>query len=506
MSSSVRPGPAMNRSNVWLRAGTVAAAIVIVALITFVPPGTNDLWLQEAIGRLIWTSGEIPRTALFPFTEASQFPFHAHEWLASLAFYFLDHWLGQRNLIFVKGLLGLALFGLCWRLSFRLNRSLFASVVVSLAAMVAANYRCYLRPELFAQLFTVIVLSLLVEFKAGGGWRNLLACVPVALLWANIHGSFPVALVLAAAFAAGAAIEGLAATNNGRLRASARSAWPYLICAALMALVMLLNPYGARLFRFAWDLENAAFLRSYIYEWTPTLHGMFVGSRGFWAFLAFLIFSTAVLFVGRRNVPVAGWLLLLGFGILALRTQRHIVFFAMVSVYPLSAAFRSLVARFEASSAAHGAILALLVASAGLIVRYGNLYGGYPYYVVSNNFSLPLVEFLDRPRLRGNVLNSYELGSELIYRYYPRLRPAIDSRVDVYGEKYFLELLRLNSDERALKAFIARYHVDYILLLQRDFDLGIRHMLNLRDDGWRIIFADGKVVMLGRPSRAARIE
>ena len=63
-----------------------------------------------------------------------------------------------------------------------------------------------------------------------------------------------------------------------------------------------------------------------------------------------------------------------------------------------------------------------------------------------------------------------------------------------------LELLRLNSDERALKAFVARYHVDYILLLQQDFDRGIRHMPQIQDDGWRIIFADGKVVLLGRPS------
>ncbi len=489
----------MKSSETWLRAAAVAAAIVTVALLTFVPPGSNDLWLHAAIGRMIWTDGEIPQTALFPFTEASQFPFHAHEWLSSLTLYLLDDRLGHRNLIFVKGLLGLALFGLCWRLSFRLSRGLFASLVVSLAAMATANFRFFLRPELFALMFAVIILSLLVEFRAGGRWRNLLACVPVALLWANCHGSFPVALVLAATFAAGAAAEAFSSTKDSRLRASARAARPYLICALLMALVMQLNPYGAHLFRFAWDLENAAFVRSYIYEWTPTLYGPFVGSRGFWAFLLFLAFSATVLSFGWREVPVAGWLLLLAFGYLALGTSRHIAFFALVSVYPLSAAIRGIASRLETLPVVRGVVPALLAACAGLLVRYGNLHGGFPYHVVSNNFSLLLVEFLDRPQLRGNVLNSYALGSELIYRYYPRLRPAIDSRVDVYGEKYFLGLLRLNSDEEALKAFIARYHVNYILQLQRDFDQGIRRMPHLRDDGWHVIFADGAVVMLGRP-------
>ena len=489
----------MSSSDTWLRAGTVAAAIVAVAVITFIPPGTNDLWLDAALGRMIWSSGEIPRTVLFPFTEASQFPFAAHEWLSSVTLYLLIHLLGHANLIFAKGALGLALFGLCWRLSYRLSGNLFASSLVSLAAMAAANFRFYLRPELFGLFFFVIALSLLVEFRASGKWRYLLACAPVALLWANSHGSFPLALVLAATFAAGAAAQALRRPKGDRLHASWLAARPYLLCAALMACAMLLNPYGAHLFRFVWDLERADFLRSYIYEWTPTLYGPFAGSRGYWAFLVFLAFSATVLSIGWRDIPLAGALQLILFGYLALHAQRHIVFFALVSIYPLSAAIRATASRLQALPAVRGTILALFVAAAGLAARYGNLYGGFPYRVISHNFSPLLIEFLDRPQIKGNVLNSYALGSELIYRYYPRLRPAIDSRAYAYGRKYFLELLHLNSDEAALKAFIARYHVDYILLLQRDFDLGIRRMPHMQDAGWRIIFTDGKVVLLGRP-------
>jgi len=496
----------MSSSDTWLRAGTVAAAIVAVAVITFIPPGSNDLWLDAALGRMIWSSGEIPRTVLFPFTEASQFPFAAHEWLSSVTLYLFFHLVGHAHLVFVKGLLGLALFGLCWRLSYRLSQNLFASLLVSLAVMATTNFRYFLRPELFGLFFFVIVLSLLVEFRAGGRWRYLLACVPVALLWANSHGSFPLALVLAATFAAGAAAEALRGRKGGRLRASWLAARPYLGCAALMACAMLLNPYGAHLFRFVWELEQADFLRSYIYEWTPTLYGPFAGSRGYWAFLAFLGFSAAVLSFGWRDLPLAGALQLIVFGYLALHAQRHIVLFALVSIYPLSAAIRGPASRVQALPAVRGAILALFIAGAGVAVRYGNLHGGFPYRVISHNFSPLLIEFLDRPQLKGNVLNSYELGSELIYRYYPRLRPAIDSRAYAYGRKYFLQMLRLNSDEGALKAFIARYHVDYILLLQRDFDQGIRRMSHMQDAGWRIIFNDGKVVLLGRPVQLTRRE
>ena len=490
----------MNRSDAWLRAGTVAAAIVVVALITFVPPATDGLWLDAALGRLIWTSGAIPHTVLFPFTEASRFPFTAHEWLSSLTLYGLVHLVGYAHLVFVKGLLGLALFGLCLRLAYRQSANLFATVLVALAAMAAANFRFYLRPELFGAFLFVIVLGLLVEFRARGGWRYLLACVPVALVWANSDGSFPLALVLAACFAAGAAAEALRAPKGERLRASWLGARPYLMCAALMAGAMLLNPYGANLLRIVWGLEHADFLRSHIYEWAPTLHGPFAGSRGYWALLCFAAFAAALLCFGWRQVPLAGALLLVVFGSLALYAQRHIVYFALVSIYPLSAALRALAPRLLTLPTVRAALLALIVGGAGLAVRYGNLYGAFPYYAESHNFSLLLVEYLDRPQIKGNVLNSCGLGSELVYRYYPRLRPAIDSRAYAYGRKYYQELQRLNGDERALKAFIARYHVDYILLLRQDFDAGIRHMPDLQKDGWRIVFADGKVV-LAAPGR-----
>src|SRR5262245_61909211 len=100
-----------------------------MALLVFIPPGNSDFWLQAAIGRLVWNGEGIPATALFPFTEASAFPFHAHEWLASVAFYLLDRGLGSDRLVFVNGALGLAIFALAWRLAFRLSAAFIASLL-----------------------------------------------------------------------------------------------------------------------------------------------------------------------------------------------------------------------------------------------------------------------------------------------------------------------------------------------------------------------------------------
>jgi hypothetical protein len=127
------------------------------------------------------------------------------------------------------------------------------------------------------------------------------------------------------------------------------------------------------------------------------------------------------------------------------------------------------------------------------------VYGGYPYFVKSHHFSPALIDYVEARKFEGNVLNSPALGAELVYRFYPRLRPSIDSRIDVYGQEYFERLLTAQNDEQVLRQFVERYRVRYILMLWPEFEQSMRRMPRLQDDGWRIVFADHKMVMLERP-------
>jgi hypothetical protein len=87
------------------------------------------------------------------------------------------------------------------------------------------------------------------------------------------------------------------------------------------------------------------------------------------------------------------------------------------------------------------------------------------------------------------------LGSELIYRAWPRLKPSIDSRIDSYGDDYLLDQHRMLTDEQHLSAFIDRYDVRYMLLLWRDFE-SVKDMPLLRQTGWKMRYADHKMVLL----------
>ncbi len=100
------------------------------------------------------------------------------------------------------------------------------------------------------------------------------------------------------------------------------------------------------------------------------------------------------------------------------------------------------------------------------------------------------------PALSGNVFTSYELGAELVYRDWPRLKPSIDSRIDSYGDAYFIAHERMLSDEPALTDFLAAHGVNHMLLMRRDFG-GISRMPGIRAQ-WHVRSSDRKMLLLER--------
>jgi len=94
-------------------------------------------------------------------------------------------------------------------------------------------------------------------------------------------------------------------------------------------------------------------------------------------------------------------------------------------------------------------------------------------------------------------MTSYELGAEVIYRWWPRLQPSIDSRIDSYGDDYALFHVRLLQDERLLDLFLDGNRVNYMLLLRRDLDLGLRAMPSIRAN-WHIRLTDGDIFLIER--------
>jgi len=126
----------------------------------------------------------------------------------------------------------------------------------------------------------------------------------------------------------------------------------------------------------------------------------------------------------------------------------------------------------------------------------GNVRGDFIYMARSYSFTPTVKAALADPALSGNVFTSYELGAELIYRDWPRLKPSIDSRIDSYGDDYYFAHQRLLTNEPELKAFLAAYGVNHMLLLSRDFAY-VKRMPGIVAE-WHVRISDQKMILLER--------
>jgi hypothetical protein len=232
-------------------------------------------------------------------------------------------------------------------------------------------------------------------------------------------------------------------------------------------------------------------------EWLPTFSPLIMAERPFWVFAAVAVATAALVAALRRHLRATDALLLLFFTVLALDRSRHFVWFGFISAAVCASLLGRLSPDQRREMRVRAAAAAFSLVTIVVSARFGNAAYATLTFAPSNNLSNGLVKELSDPAIRGPVVTSYELGAEIIYRWWPRLQPSLDSRIDSYGDDYALFHVRLLQDEKLLDLFLDGNHVNYMLLLRRDLDLGVRDMPSIRAN-WHIRLTDGDVFLIER--------
>jgi len=491
-----------SRATPWLklwRMSALAMIIVAVVFISVVPQVSNDFWLQAKVGELIARDHAIPKTILFPFTEIRDARFNAHEWLPSLMFYWLIDLVGEDGLPLVMGAAGVALFCLMTWLAYqRSEKNLPLALLLGFLAVGVENQRHFLRPELVS-LFLLGFYWLLLDAcrlrPRPLAWAGALVAV---ILWANTHGSFILAPIIAAIYAVGLWLDGLRWGGAGDPRPKQiQKAFAVFSVAALAA--CLVNPFGLELLQFVVNFAHADADKTMVGEWMPTFAPGWREMPGAWIGLGCAAVTGAVMLVQWRKLSAVDALMFLMFLILALMTVRFLVYLGMAAAFVLSA----LAPASDQGARTRPRNYAICTAAAALVLglasQFGNAFGAFPHLAwgMNTSFTSFMVKKLSAPDLQGNVINSYELGAELVYRAYPRLRPSIDSRIDSYGGAYTWMNARLFHDDVLLTEFVKKYDVRYMLLSRRDFQ-PLEKLPSWTSGRWTIRAMDQRAVLLQR--------
>lgn len=497
----------LTKPDLTLRFWRITALVMAVAMVAFIgvmPQASNDFWLQAKVGELILQDGAIPQTVLFPFTPVRDAPFNAHEWLPSVLFHVLIQFTGEDGLPLVLGGLVMTLFAVMTGLAYRKsNGNLPWALLLATIAIGVANIRNYLRPELLTLILLGLYWLALERYRRTAAWSSWAWAATIVIIWANTHGSFILAPMIASVYALGIMLDRYRKPHADRALGQATPLQFALVTITTLACT-LATPFGLELLKFVLDFSGSNMAQVYVVEWLPTFDPRLYERRPWQIGIAGLVLILGYTLMHWRRLSAVEILIALMFSVLAMKAYRFLVYGGMVLTFVAAAlppkqwsGMRGQMTGFALSTGLSAFIL-------GLAMNFGNALGSFPYeYRHTESLSYLMKDVLRTSHLEGNVLTSYELGAELVYRTYPRLKPSIDSRIDSYGDAYTEDHRHLMLNDALLERFVKEFDVRYALLLNRDFEQ-FKHRASARKGEWKIILLDGRVVFLRRVTESEK--
>jgi hypothetical protein len=439
-------------------------------------------------GELILQTGRVPVTDPFSFSRPQQ-PWFAWEWLADVVFAQTWRWRGLAGVAALAGaVLALAATATLGRILGR-GCGLWIGLAATMTIVSASSIHYLARPHVFSILFYTLALWTLTEDRDRRG-RLVWLLVPLTALWVNLH----------AGFVAWLATLGLLVLFCGTQRE-----WSgvrrYGALAVLCSLASLLNPYGWQLHLHIVRYLNSPWILDHVQEFQSPL----IRSESTIVFALLLLATVALVPQSDRFEAV----LVLVWGFLALRSARHVPFFAIAAAPVLASAiarsWARLAARASASSplrifwdlaqefGCHPRVSAWLPLSAAVVMAAVPAAGFpekiFPVQAVEWNLQ-QLTHAADMPR----ILTSDQWADYLIFRLYPQQRVFFDGRSDFYGPAIGSDYRKLLSGESPWRELLERYQFDLALL---PHDWALSTSLE-REPGWRLVYRDPVAALFAR--------
>ena len=88
------------------------------------------------------------------------------------------------------------------------------------------------------------------------------------------------------------------------------------------------------------------------------------------------------------------------------------------------------------------------------------------------------VQYITEQGLEGAIFNDYADGAFIIYHLSPKVRPVMDSRIDVYGDELYREYFLSRRHPVTFFSYLNKYSVNLILLRKSKDNLQINQYLD----------------------------
>ena len=515
-----RPAAELPLSHPAFLAAAVVAAGCVLLSVSFKLSDT-DMWQHIAVGREIWRLHAVPTQQIWTWPTYGA-PAVTPSWAFRALIWPIWAAAGVPGLFAWRWLTTLAAFALLWATARRMGARGLTSLVVLVVCSLVYRIRSEVRPETLVAVLFALELWILETRRAGGPDRTRWLAA-IGWVWANVHISFPLGLVLLALHDAGGALRAWSGARRPRGRAASRAAArgtptpavtggtaPPLRRDALTALATValwfVNPSGSRAvaqpFEYFLVWRHESIFKTVLElgpvdwreNWTNGLPLLVVG----WPLL--------ILWRARRRT-FDGFEALLAatlFG-LALPTQRFTGFLALGAA-PYVA--RDLEAYLRArrwpswtSPAPARALLAVVACVASGLAEWSR-----PEMTPGVGLRLDYIpvracDFMSAHGVRGHGYNDYWLGGYLLWRFWPQRDrlPFMDiHQTGTREDRWFAAALPIAPSVWA--RFDRRHAFDYALLSRNRVDGDFSQDALDADTSFALVFMDDAASLYVRRS------
>ena len=456
--------PAVSPESSSPRLEQMAAASVVLGLMAMLfyrmgaPVADVDIWHLMGLAREVWTQGAFPTHDPFAYTPTKE-PVVHHEWGTGAVLYAVTSLCGGTGVVLLRYLFAAALLCLTLGLARKRGANWATLAVLGPLFVVLIGYAfATIRAQLFSLVGVCLLLWALEAELNNQGVRWWWWAVGF-VLWVNLHGGFVFGGGLLGIFG----IEQILRSQPWKKLAGYGVA---------MAGLVMLNPWGWHYYGYL--LEAITMPRPSMDEWHPLFESGSLPLQ--------VVFIIAISFCGLsfwqrgwRDTP--GCLMVLATAILAMKSQRLILFFAVVwfsyapAWFAHTAADRVLGNLWRRQPAFFVLLWMSVAFSLGTLALQSAPWKlRVPNHLMVNEtkqgwYPVGACGYLQQQQFRGKLLTHFSWGAYASWKLYPQVLVSLDSRYEAaYSDELVEAHDRFFAGEPDGFAILAQYPPDVVLI------------------------------------------
>ncbi|CAN5365231.1 hypothetical protein BH10CYA1_BH10CYA1_19490 [soil metagenome] len=466
-----------------------------------------DICFLLASGKWIIENGHLPATDPFSYsTIYHNQPYVIEKWLTEIIFFGLWKWTSAAGLLVFDAIILTLTFTIMPYRFLKLNgvSGLKALLLTSLSTFTSF---CHLavRPEIFSYLIVAFYLEILMRLRDRNStfhYPSVIALVLLMALWSNLHTLFIVGLMILAFYCSCLVLERLLKFTDAKMD------WTVPIALALCIPATLATPYGITL-----------------WQYLPNIFGPFndtnnemqsiglanLTSISLYPFFILIAVSMVIFFKHALVKPTKSgelfFKLLLPAGIVGgIKTIRTIPIsdlFAtagMAQILGMSPVKRSAIDEkideLCQPMQPFWIIMTLAVAGFGAYAMTFVIPPDIPQGSAAFQPPLKAIEFIDKNRPVGRMLNDPHFGNVLMWKVDKTPPVFIDSRYNLYGNTLLQDYWTMAENKAGAQQLLDKYSIDWIFLNPK---MQLVKALS-QDPQWTVLYQDSEAAIVARKS------